>query len=73
MSARCYVCLLPIDDVPGAQLCEHCLPAKDHIISMRTDGMVCRCGWVSDIGYRLRLAQDEACRSHWNDVIGDQS
>lgn len=73
MTARCYVCCRPADDNPAldrrSPRCQRCKPAAAHVISMQNDRAVCECGWSIEIGYRLHIARDEACKAHWRDVI----
>lgn len=73
MTCRCYVCGTPVDPASGVDLrsprCQTCEPVKDHVISMRTDGAVCACGWSTDIPSRLPNAREYACKVHWRGVI----
>lgn len=76
MSARCYVCGSPADAGPAADprnpVCQRHLAARDHTISMRTNDMVCSCGWSSGLSYRQHAERARACREHWEDISGEQ-
>lgn len=74
MTARCYVCgsaeLVDGHD-PRSPTCALDVPARGHVVSMRTDAgdslAVCPCGWESRVPWARRRDQDDAVRAHWLD------
>jgi len=60
----------------GSLICEDCLPAQDHVVSMQTSPCggslaVCQCGWRSTVTGRHRyVLQDVKVRMHWRAMIG---
>lgn len=72
-SVSCYVC----GGVADANLqldlrnprCVTCEPAASHIISMRTDHMLCACGWSIELSFKQPAERESACKEHWQNII----
>ncbi len=69
---RCYVCDSPDlapDHDPHGPLCSDHLGARRHVISMRSDKIVCtHCGWERWITMYNPKLRDQACREHWEEA-----
>ena len=70
MSRHCYVCgsekLIDGFD-PANAVCEAHRGARDHVISMQTNKIVCGCGWQVLGRYSVE-DKDRLCEIHWRSV-----
>lgn len=75
----CHVCGKPAEIDPRSCIGDCCAPARNHVVSNRTDRgdalAVCPCGWTDRQPWSSEglAAREMAVIAHWRDVVAREA